>query len=71
VFRGMGKDDGEQHRFTCEEIYSINRVIDEVAKIVKLETMFMDWALMWYMTYKAIALVGHLRSLSDIKQYLL
>jgi hypothetical protein len=33
MFHGMGKDDAEKHWFTCEAIWSVKRVTDDVAKI--------------------------------------
>jgi hypothetical protein len=71
MFHGMGKDDVEQHWFTCEAIWSVKRITDEVAKIMQLETMFRDKALTWYMKYKAIVPVGQTRSLPEIKKYML
>jgi hypothetical protein len=35
VFHGMGREDAEQHRFTCEEIWLVNRITDEASKIVQ------------------------------------
>jgi hypothetical protein len=71
VFHGMGRDDAEQHWFTCEVIWSVKRITDEASKIVQLETTFRDRALMWYMKYKATALVGQMRSLTEIKRDIL
>jgi hypothetical protein len=71
VFHGMGKDDVEQHWFTSEEIWSMKRITDETTKIVHLETMFRNKALMWYMKYKATMPIGWIRSLVDIKRDLL
>jgi len=67
----MSKDDVEQHQFTYEEICSVKRVIDGVAKIMQLETTLRDRALTWYMKYNATMPVGQGRSLAKIKQYLL
>jgi hypothetical protein len=64
TFHGMGRDDAEQHWFTCEAIWSVKRVTDEASKIVQLETTFRDKALTWYMKYKATASVGQARSLT-------
>jgi hypothetical protein len=47
VFDGMGKDGAEQHWFTCEANWYVKRITDKVAKIMQLETMFRDKALMW------------------------
>jgi hypothetical protein len=65
------KDDAEQHCFTCESIWYMKRIIDETTNIMQLETTFRDRALMWYMKYKAIAPVGHTRSLIESKRDLL
>jgi hypothetical protein len=67
----MGKDDAEQHWFTCEAIWFVKRITDEATKIVQLETMFRDRALTWYMKYKATASAGQARSLTEIKRYIL
>jgi hypothetical protein len=32
MFHGMGKDDAEQHWFTCEAIWSVKRVTDDVER---------------------------------------
>jgi hypothetical protein len=54
VFHGIGKDDIEQHWFTCEVIWSMKSIVDEASNITQLETMFKDKALVWYMKYKEI-----------------
>jgi hypothetical protein len=64
TFHGMGRDDAEQHWFTCEAIWSVKRVTDEASKIAQLETTFRDRALTWYMKYKATTPVGQARSLT-------
>jgi hypothetical protein len=71
MFHGMGKDDAEQHWFTCEAIWSVKRITDEASKIAQLETTFRDRALTWYMKYKVTAPVGQTRSLTKIKRDLL
>jgi hypothetical protein len=71
MFHGMGKDDVEQHWFTCEAIWSVKRITDEATKIAQLETTFRDKALTWYMKYKATAPAGQERSLTEIKRDLL
>jgi len=58
LFHVTGKDDVEQYWFTCEEIWSIKRVTNEVPNIAKMDTMFRDWAIMWYMKYNATFSVG-------------
>jgi hypothetical protein len=45
---GTGKDDAEQHWFTCEAIWTVNKITDDVVKIAQLETTFRDRALQWY-----------------------
>jgi hypothetical protein len=54
VFHGTGRDDAEQHWFTCEAICSMKRVMDEAYKIVKLETTLRDKSPAWYMKYKVL-----------------
>jgi hypothetical protein len=71
MFHGMGRDDAEQHWFTCEAIWSVKRIMDEASKIAQLETTFRDRALTWYMKYKATVPMGQARSLLDIKRDLL
>jgi hypothetical protein len=71
VFHEMGKDNVEKHWFTCKSIWYVKRIIDEVAKIVQLETTFKDRSLTWYMKYKSIAPVGQLRSMENIKHDML
>jgi hypothetical protein len=34
VFHGMGKDDVEKHWFTCESIWFVKRITDDVVKIM-------------------------------------
>jgi len=67
VFHGIGKDDVEKHWFTCESIYSIKRVIDDVPKITQLETMLRSTTLIWYMTYKDTTPTIQERLLDEIK----
>jgi hypothetical protein len=55
VFHGMGKDDVEKQWFTCEFIWSMNRIVDKELNITQNETTFRDRALTWYMKYKEIA----------------
>jgi hypothetical protein len=55
VFNGMGRDDAEQHWFTCEAIWSMKRIKNKVTKIAQLETTLKDISLTWYMKYKATA----------------
>jgi hypothetical protein len=62
MFHEMGRDDAEQHWFTCEEISYVKRITDEATKIAQLETTFRDRALMWYMKYKAIVSAVQVRS---------
>jgi hypothetical protein len=33
VFHGMGRDDAKQNWFTCEAIWSMNRIIDKANNI--------------------------------------
>jgi hypothetical protein len=33
MFHGTGKDNAEQHWFTCEAIWSVKRITDDAAKI--------------------------------------
>jgi len=71
TFHGMGRDDIEQHWFTCEDIWFVKKVMDEASKIAQLETTFKDKSLTLYMKYKATMLVGQERPLTEIKIYLL
>jgi hypothetical protein len=71
VFHGMGRDDVEQHWFTCEAIWSLKRVTDDATKIMQIETTFKDRALTWYMKYRATTLVKQERSLAENMQDLL
>jgi hypothetical protein len=41
----LGRDDTEQHCFTCEEIWAIEKTFDDQAKIMKLETTYGERAL--------------------------
>jgi hypothetical protein len=52
--------------FTCEDIWSVERVTDEASNIAQLETIFRDRALTWYMKYKDTKLMGQARSLMEI-----
>ena len=45
VFYGTGRDDAEQHWFTCEAVWAMKQMLDEQAKIARLETMFKERAL--------------------------
>jgi len=56
MFNGMGRDNAKKKWFTCEMIWSMNRIRDEELNIAQLETMIMDRALTWYMNYKSIFL---------------
>jgi hypothetical protein len=68
MFQGKGKDDVEQHWFTCREIWCMKRITDEEAKIMKIETTFKKKSLMWYMNYlKATALAIKKRSLTKLR----
>jgi hypothetical protein len=40
MFHGTGKDDVDQHWFTCEVIWYVKRIRDEASKIAQLETIF-------------------------------
>jgi hypothetical protein len=71
VFHIMGKDNVEQHWFTYEAIWSVNKVIDDADKIMQLHTIFRDRSIMWYMKYKDTTLARHARSLVKIKQDIL
>lgn len=68
VFHGIGRDDIEQHQFTCEVIWEANKIVDDQAKISQLETTFRERDLTWYMEFKTMTLVGKVRSLDKIKQ---
>lgn len=52
MFHGTGKDDAEQHWFTCQVIWFFNKITDEAQKIAQLETTLRDRALQWNMKYK-------------------
>jgi hypothetical protein len=67
VFHGMGRDDVEYNWFTCEVIWSENRIIDEAFNIVQLETTFRYRSLTWYINYKVTAPTRKMRPLIDIK----
>jgi hypothetical protein len=64
ISHGMGKDDAEQHWFTCEAICSLKRITDEASKIAQLETTFRNKYLTWYMKYRATTSTGQMRSLT-------
>jgi hypothetical protein len=61
VFHGTGRDDAKQHWLTCEAIWSVKKITNEVSKI----------DLMWYMKYKAITPVGQVKYPTEIKRNLL
>jgi hypothetical protein len=42
VFNAIGRDNVEQHWFTCEAIWSMKRITNETTKIMQLETTFRD-----------------------------
>ena len=71
MFHGIERDDAKQHWFTCEAIQVVKQTTDNQVKIAKLETMFREGDLTWYMTFKVMTLVGQARLLVDIKQVLL
>jgi hypothetical protein len=49
TFHRTGRDDAEQHWFTCESIWSMKRVTYKESTIVHMEATFKDIALTWYM----------------------
>jgi hypothetical protein len=71
AFHGMERDDVEQDWFTCEDIWFVKRFMDGESNISQLETTFRNIALKWYMKYKVTALVGQIRSLTEIKRDIL
>jgi hypothetical protein len=71
MFHGMGRDDAEQHWFTCEAIWSVKRITDEASKIVQLETTFRDKSSDMVYEVQGTALAGQARSLTKIKRDLL
>jgi hypothetical protein len=67
MFHITGKNDAEQHWFTCKSIWSIKRIAYEATKIMHLETTFRDRDLTWYMKYKYTTPAAQERSLTKIK----
>ena len=71
VFYGTRKDDVEQHWFACEVIQEVKQTLDDHDKITRLETIFRERALTWYMKFKDTTPVGKVRTLDKIRHDLL